>query len=69
MTRLATEASQGLHPLLPGADETELQKLSEAIEEKLDIHLPPALADYPSPSRWFRRKWSLTLRRRWRVAR
>ena len=43
--RLSAEASQGLHPLLPGADEAELQKLSEAVLEKLGVRLPPALAD------------------------
>jgi hypothetical protein len=43
--RLTAEASQGLHPLLPGADEGELQKLSEALQEKLGVRLPPALAD------------------------
>jgi hypothetical protein len=43
--RLTTEAAQGLYPLLPGADEGELQKLSEAIQEKLDVPLPPAVAD------------------------
>jgi hypothetical protein len=43
--RLTEEASQGLYPLLPGADEAELQKLSEAIQEKLGVRLPPALAD------------------------
>ena len=52
--RLATEASQGLYPLLPGADETELQKLSEAVHEKLRVRLPPARDRYPSPSRWLR---------------
>jgi hypothetical protein len=43
--RLIAEASQGLHPLLPGADETELQKLSEAIHDKLGLRLPMAVAD------------------------
>ena len=32
--RLATEASQGLYPLLPGAEETDLQRLSEADQRK-----------------------------------
>jgi hypothetical protein len=43
--RLTAEVSQGLYPLLPGADDAELQKLSEAVQEKLGVHLPPALAD------------------------
>jgi hypothetical protein len=43
--RLATDASEGLFPLLPGADEAELQKLSQAISEKLNIRLPVALVD------------------------
>jgi hypothetical protein len=43
--RLATEAAQGLYPLLPGADEAELQKLSEAIYEKLHVQLPPSVVD------------------------
>lgn len=38
--RLATDAAEGLYPLLPGAEETDLQKLSEAISEKLHIQLP-----------------------------
>ena len=43
--RLTAEASQGLYPLLPGADEAELQKLTEAVHEKLGLCLPPAMAD------------------------
>jgi hypothetical protein len=43
--RLTAEALQGLYPLLPGADEAELKKLSEAVQEKLGVRLPPALAD------------------------
>jgi hypothetical protein len=43
--RLETEASEGLYPLLPGADEAELEKLAEAINEKLHIRLPAALVD------------------------
>jgi hypothetical protein len=43
--RLATEASQGLHPLLPGADEVELERLSEAFNEKLHVQLPGAVLD------------------------
>jgi hypothetical protein len=44
-SRLATEAAQGLFPLLPGADETELQKLLEAIHEKLHVRLPAAVVE------------------------
>ena len=43
--RLATEAAEGLYPLLPGADEAELQRLSEAIDEKLHVQLPAAVVD------------------------
>jgi hypothetical protein len=43
--RLTAEVSQGLYPLLPGADDAELQKLSEAVKEKLGVSLPPALVD------------------------
>ena len=43
--RLATDALQGMYPLLPGADEAELQKLSEAINERLHVQLPPAVID------------------------
>jgi hypothetical protein len=43
--RLATDASEGFFPLLPGADEAELQTLSEAMIERLNIHLPAALMD------------------------
>ncbi|MBV8375508.1 MAG: hypothetical protein JO279_00740 [Verrucomicrobia bacterium] len=43
--RLAADASAGLFPLLPGAEEAELQKLSHAICEKLNIELPAALVD------------------------
>ena len=43
--RLATEAAEGLYPLLPGADETELQRLSEALYDKLHVQLPAAVLD------------------------
>jgi hypothetical protein len=43
--RLAKEASEGLYPLLPGADETEVQKLAEAIYEKLHVRLPSSVAE------------------------
>jgi len=43
--RIAREASQGLYPLLPGADEAELKRLSEAINEKLHIQLPAAVTE------------------------
>jgi hypothetical protein len=43
--RLTAEVSQGLYPLLPGANDAELQKLSEAVKEKLGVSLPPALVD------------------------
>jgi hypothetical protein len=43
--RLATEALQGMYPLLPRADEAELQKLSEAINERLHLQLPPAVIE------------------------
>lgn len=43
--RLATDASEGLFPLLPGAEEAELQKLSQAIYEKLHTQLPATVAD------------------------
>jgi hypothetical protein len=43
--RLFSEASRGMYPLVPGADEEELQKLSEAISERLHIQLPPTVAD------------------------
>jgi hypothetical protein len=43
--RLMTEASEGLYPLLPGADPVELQRLSEAAFEKLHVRLPSALLD------------------------
>ncbi len=44
-SRIAREASQGLYPLLPGADETDLQRLSEAIHKKLRIQLPGAVTE------------------------
>jgi hypothetical protein len=43
--RLATEAAEGLYPLLPGADAAELQKLSEAFFEKLHVQLPSAVIE------------------------
>jgi hypothetical protein len=43
--RLASEASQGLYPLLPGADEAALQRLSEALHKKLHLQLPACVVD------------------------
>jgi hypothetical protein len=43
--RLATEASQGLYPFLPGADEVELERLSKAFHERLHLQLPAAVLD------------------------
>ena len=43
--RLATDASEGLFPLLPGAEEAELQKLSQAIYAKLHTQLPATVVD------------------------
>lgn len=43
--RLANEASEGLFPLLPGADEEELRRLSKAINEDLHVQLPQAVID------------------------
>jgi hypothetical protein len=43
--RLATDASEGHYPLLPGADEAELKRLSEAINEKLQFQLPSEVVD------------------------
>jgi hypothetical protein len=43
--RLAGEAAEGLFPLLPGADEEELRRLSKAIEEKLHVQVPEAVID------------------------
>jgi hypothetical protein len=43
--RLASEASQGLYPLLPGADEAALQRLSEALHKKLQVQLPAGVVD------------------------
>lgn len=43
--RLANEASQGLFPLLPGAEEEELRRLSKAIEEDLHVQVPQAVID------------------------
>ena len=40
---LATEASEGLYPLLPGADETELERLSKAFNERLHVQLPASV--------------------------
>jgi hypothetical protein len=41
--RLANEASEGLFPLLPGADEQELRRLSKAIDEELHVQVPEAV--------------------------
>lgn len=43
--RLATEAAEGLYPLLPGADEQELQRLSKAIDQDLHVQVPAAVID------------------------
>ena len=43
--RLATEAADGRYPLLPGADESELQRLREALYEKLHVQLPEPVAN------------------------
>jgi hypothetical protein len=43
--RLASVASEGLYPLLPGADEAALQRLSEALQEKLHLQLPACVVD------------------------
>lgn len=43
--RLASEASEGLYPLLPGADEEALQSLSEAVHERLHMQLPASVID------------------------
>jgi hypothetical protein len=43
--RLASEASEGLYPLLPGADEEALQSLSEAVHERLHLQLPASVID------------------------
>ena len=43
--RLASEASEGLYPLLPGADEAALQRLSAALYEKLHVQLPACVTD------------------------
>jgi hypothetical protein len=43
--RLATDASQGLYPLLPGADAVELERLSEAFNERLHLQLPATVLD------------------------
>ena len=43
--RLATDAAEGLFPLLPGAEEKELQRLLQAIHEKLHIQLPATVVD------------------------
>jgi hypothetical protein len=43
--RLTEEAAEGLYPLLPGADESELQRLAEALEVKLHVQLPEAVAN------------------------
>jgi hypothetical protein len=41
--RCAEDVAEGRYPLLPGAEEVELQKLSEAFEEKFHLQLPSAL--------------------------
>jgi hypothetical protein len=43
--QIAKEASQGDYPLLPGADEVALERLSEALKRELDIPLPSPVAD------------------------
>src|SRR5438132_9902414 len=43
--RLVEEASRGLFPLLPGADEEELRRLSKAIDEDLHVQMPEAVID------------------------
>jgi hypothetical protein len=43
--RLASEAAEGLYPLLPGADPEELQRLSNAFFERLHVQLPSAVID------------------------
>jgi hypothetical protein len=43
--RLTDEESELGYALLPGADEAELDKLCEAVQEKLGVPLPPEVAD------------------------
>ena len=43
--RLSTEAAEGMYPLVPGAEEADLQKLAQAVSERLHVELPPAVAD------------------------
>jgi len=43
--QIAEEASQGHYPLLPGADEDALERLSEAAIKELNIPLPSSFAD------------------------
>jgi hypothetical protein len=43
--QIAQEASQGHYPLLPGADEKALERLSAAAKKELKITLPSSVAD------------------------
>src|ERR1700730_7503213 len=43
--RISSELAEGRHPLLPGAEEEDLQKLSKAIQQKLHVRLPVEVID------------------------
>jgi hypothetical protein len=43
--RCAEDVAEGQYPLLPGAEEVDLQKLSEAFRKKLHLQLPSAVLD------------------------
>jgi hypothetical protein len=43
--KVREEKTQGLHPLLPGANERELKRLSSAFQEELGIVLPDAVVE------------------------
>jgi hypothetical protein len=43
--RLASEAAEGLYPLLPGAEPEELQRLSNAFFERLHVQLPSTVIE------------------------
>src|SRR6267378_278895 len=43
--RIASELAEGRYPLLPGAEEEDLQKLSKAIQQKLHVRLPVEVID------------------------
>jgi hypothetical protein len=43
--RITEETAQGYYPLLPGADTTDLTRLSAAVYEELNIRLPNAVVE------------------------